>query len=549
VSASVGGNHGLFLTANGKVYGSGLAYQGRLGLNDSTISSTTNYGTLIPMIDGFNVLAGKTVTMVHAGNQISVLLTSDGKVYTCGTNIFGGLGVANINAQHDSPKPINDTNGVLVGKSVITMAVRGDTVLLVTSDGSVRGFGFNTNYELADGTTFDRYNPVAVAPNVFSNRFIVQVALGTSHFLALQNNGTVLSWGTLAHLGRSGTANIPDVIEDPNGNLTSRRVVNIAAGYGFSILITDDGRGFSFGPFNGNGQLCTGDVFTYTRVQPFAANSLFFVKAQAGDANTLLLTNDGKVYACGRASQGTLGLNRTTPDALVPTELTTLVGFFGGKASNIALTTGLNSAFVVMNATDATAAPTTTRSPTVTPTTTASPTTSRFSVTRKVALTTTITGDSSKIPQATSSDTFVLYASGDGTAKSQIIGTPESYTVASKVFSAMFTFNIASVSTAISMEIVSSDGKKVSVTASASTVTVDISAFFTSTARRENQVIIGGKPITFTMNVLTPNIAANVAKTSATVTLTVDKPSVGGACSAKVSWVLFALLFLIVAHP
>jgi alpha-tubulin suppressor-like RCC1 family protein len=547
----VGISHAIFLTGSGKVYGSGFADQGRLGLNGTETSTTI--GVLTPMIDGYNVLAGKTVISAKGGSRVSVLLTSDGKVFTTGTNTNGGLGVPNINTQHASPRPINDTNGVLIGKSVVSIAVGSDTVLLVTSDGLLRAFGYNGNYQLGDGTSMNQLTPIAPSPSIFANRFIVQASVGVSHTLALQSNGTVLSWGlSTGHISRSSNANIPNVIEDPSGHLNSKRVGYISAGSQGSILITDDGRGFGFGT-NYAGQLCTGNTNDQAFVAPFANNSLFFTKAQAGVGVTLLLAIDGKVYACGSSSHGQSGLNRTSPNALVPTELTTLYGFYSGKAVDIGVACNGISSFVVMNASTTemtTTAPTVAPNPTSTilPTTVV-PTTAPLIVVRKVSLSTTVIGDSSKIPQPTSGDSLVLFTSSDGTSKSQIGATPESYFVSSKILKATYTFNVASVSSAVTIEMVSSDGKRVTASvATSGTVNVDLSTFFTSAPRRGNQVIIGGKPITFTMNVLTPNVPANIAKTSATVTLEVETQSVGVASSLEfLTTLILAIVCLFVS--
>jgi alpha-tubulin suppressor-like RCC1 family protein len=544
-SVGVGTTHAVFMTGSGKVYGCGSADQGKLGLNGTVTSPTV--GTLTPMIDGNNVLAGKTIISAKGGSRVSVLLTSDGKVYTTGSNNLGGLGVPNSNTQHDSPKPISDNNGVLVGKSVASISVGSDAVLLVTSDGLLRAFGFNGNYQLGDGSNVYHFTPIAPSPTVFANRFIVQASVGVSHALALQSDGTVLSWALNAGVAsRSSLSIYPGVIDDPSGHLNSK-VIHVSAGNLASILITEDGRGFGFG-YNSAGQLCTGNTNNQEFVAPFANNSLFFTKAQTGADVTLLLTSDGKVYACGSSSFGQTGLNRTSPGALVPTELTILHNLHSGVAVDVGVACNGRSMFVVMNA--STTVETTSVAPTVAPNpaSTILPI-APLVIVRKVSLSTTLIGDSSKIPQPTSGDALVLFASTDGNSKSQIGATPESYFVSSRVLKATYTFNVASVSSAVSIEMVSSDGKKVTVNvATSGTVNVDLSTFFTSAPRRGNQVIIGGKPITFTMNVLTPNVPANIAKTSATVTLEVETLSVGVASSLEfLTTVILAIVCLFVS--
>jgi alpha-tubulin suppressor-like RCC1 family protein len=415
VSASIGNQHAVFLTQSGLVYGTGYSFNGRLGLNDSAAPIAAYYGTLVPMVDGNKVLVGKKVIAAEASGHSSVLLTDDGKVFTYGWNDNAGLGVSGTSTIHYSPKPINDTNGLLVGKTVKHMSVSNDAVLLVTNDGLVRSFGFNGNYNLGDGTGVNQ-NIVTALP--FTGRVIVQTSIGLMHSLALQDSGTVLSWGfSINPLGRSGSHLVPAPIEDPNNVIGSRKVVYISAGFQHSILLTDDGRAFTFGNGNPYGQMCTGDTTTYTRLQPFAAsaNSLFFTKAKAGYQTTLMLTNDGRVYACGENALGTTGLNNTATGPTSPTLLATLGGFYSGLATNIHLSvTGTTAGFVIMSDNGATPTPTTiapgttsspgtTATPTTAPTTAPTPTAGTTNAPQTISPTAT--------PKPTTSGSVAVYSS------------------------------------------------------------------------------------------------------------------------------------------
>ncbi len=506
------------------------------------------------MVDGYNVLAGKKVIMAAAGAYVTVLLTNDGQVFTYGYNTFGGLGVSGTTTVHDAPKPVSDYNAFLIGKNITQISVGYDTTLMITSDGLIRCFGYNGAYNLGDGSSVNKYTVSAPSSNgILPGRFFVQVSAGISHSLALQDNGTVISWGASnSYLGRFGSAFFPGIVEDPSNLIGNRKIVYISAGQHFSVLVANDGRAFAFGSTNSYGQMCVGNNVAYSNPQPFAAsaNGLFFVKAQCGTFATLMLTSDGRVYSCGDSSSYNTGLNTTTPNPTSPTLVNTIGNFFGGLATNIHMTSSSGQAgFIILGnvtTTAPTAVPTSVQTTSSAPTT-VSPKSEPLIITRKVSLSTTVTGDSSKIPQPTSSDSLVIFSSTDGTAKSQIVATPEAYIVSTQVLKATYTFNVASVSSAVSVELSSSDGKKVTTTVTNSgTVNVDVSAFFTRNVRRGNQVIIGGKPITFTMNVLTPNVPANIAKVSATVTLAVEKPTGGASSSVSYSWMILAVICVVI---
>lgn len=81
---SLGGNHSLILTNRGQVYVCGKGAQGQLGLG----MTKNKYEPVL-----VQALLSKTVTMVAAGANHSLCLTSRGDVYSCGYNVYGQLGL------------------------------------------------------------------------------------------------------------------------------------------------------------------------------------------------------------------------------------------------------------------------------------------------------------------------------------------------------------------------------------------------------------------------------------------------------------------------
>jgi hypothetical protein len=154
ISSSVA--HTLALDLDGRVLAWGAGGGGQLG--DGTDVPFTKTPVAVSVS---GALAGKTVAGVAAGNGHSVALTTDGRVYTWGDNLFGQLG----NGQAaDSNVPVAvKMDGALAGKRVTAIAAGGGFTLALASDGKVYSWVADSVGGLGDGATDTPSNvPVAV---------------------------------------------------------------------------------------------------------------------------------------------------------------------------------------------------------------------------------------------------------------------------------------------------------------------------------------------------------------------------------------------------
>ncbi|HEY1083558.1 MAG TPA: choice-of-anchor D domain-containing protein, partial [Prosthecobacter sp.] len=317
VQLSVGTNHTLALTTEGKVYSWGLNTNGRLGDNTTTTR-------LVPVaVDTTGQLSGKTVVAVAAGNAHSLALTSDGKVYAWGLNGNGQLGN---NTTTESPVPVAvDMTGVLSGKVVVAVAAGSGFSIALTADGQVYGWGANNNNQLGDDTATQRLTAVRVDMSTLSalnGRVATAIAAGTSHCLALTLEGQAVSWGlgTSGQLGASGAINqTRPVFVSTGGVLNGKTVVAIAAGNAHSMALTSDGIVCGWGS-NSSGQLGTGvltgdsppNTIYRVPVAPdtgasSALNGKFIVAINAGINQSRALDSAGKVYGWGVNTGGEVG--------------------------------------------------------------------------------------------------------------------------------------------------------------------------------------------------------------------------------------------------
>ena len=84
IDIKCGGEHSLFLSSNNKLYACGHGYLGQLGLGNN---KNINIPTIV------KCLTNKIIKEIAAGWSHSLVLTSEGNVYSTGCNKYGELGI------------------------------------------------------------------------------------------------------------------------------------------------------------------------------------------------------------------------------------------------------------------------------------------------------------------------------------------------------------------------------------------------------------------------------------------------------------------------
>jgi alpha-tubulin suppressor-like RCC1 family protein len=188
---SAGFQHSLAVTTTGQVLAWGENVNGELG--DGT---TTNQDAPIPV----SLPAGNTVTAVAAGDDFSLALTTQGKVWAWGNNADGELGNGT-----RTPSGNNGSTPVEVslptGTKVTSLFAGCTHSVARTAAGKVLAWGDNSGGQLGDGTIRDRLRPVTT--RIPKGTKVTAVTAGCNHSLALTAAGKVLAWGngTMGVLG------------------------------------------------------------------------------------------------------------------------------------------------------------------------------------------------------------------------------------------------------------------------------------------------------------------------------------------------------------
>eukprot|EP00771_Trimastix_marina_P001282 gnl/Trimastix_PCT/2341.p1 GENE.gnl/Trimastix_PCT/2341~~gnl/Trimastix_PCT/2341.p1 ORF type:complete len:723 (-),score=104.11 gnl/Trimastix_PCT/2341:234-2402(-) len=301
-----GSNHTLALTPQGEVFAWGLNGHGQLG-NGTTTNRTD------PIRVG-GLLAGKRVVKIACGWLHSLALTSEGEVYTWGSNDNGQLGDGTTTERH---LPVR-VGGPLSTAHVVQISSFYDHCLALTDRGGVYTWGRNGKGQLGDGTATDRSIPIQVG-GLLVNERVVRVIAGGRHSLALNDQGELFAWGNNGR-GRLGDGTTTDR-HSPIRVPLPHRITKVAACALHTLALTDQGTLFTWG-WNEDGSL--GDGTTTNRHSPIQVHGPLarhrVVRIAVGDGHNLALADDGKLFVWGRNGRGQLGDGSTT-DRLVPLRL------------------------------------------------------------------------------------------------------------------------------------------------------------------------------------------------------------------------------------
>ena len=278
VQVSVGFEHYLFLSVDGRVYGFGNNFYGVLGLPEFK-----NY-TEPQLIPGL-----VNIKQVSAGHDHTLCLSFDGKVYGLGNNSDGQLGP--LRGKNSTPKRIPGLN------NIVQVSAGAGRSLCLRDDGQVYGFGVNLGGELGFGHGYPIYNP-ALIPKLNN---IKQVLSCQYHSLFLTKDGQVYGLGSNFD-GQLGLGNIKQVLE-PKLIPNIKNIVQVAGNDAHSLFLRDDGQVYAVGN-NDDNQLGfphgRSRISTRTGPIPKLIPKLKnIVQVSAGKDYSLCLSDDGKVYILG----------------------------------------------------------------------------------------------------------------------------------------------------------------------------------------------------------------------------------------------------------
>ena len=224
-------------------------------------------------------------------------------------------------------KTFNEILGILASKEfdlseIKQIACGHSHMFILKTDGSIWGCGKNEFGQLGLNDSDNRNVFTKVTENI--NNDVTQVYCGQSHSFIVKNDGTIWSCGGNSYGELGNGDNTEDVFKftQIEVNLTSP-VKQIACGHLHTMLLTEDGNVYACG-YALNGRLGLGvndeSIYTtFTQVTDITDVKQIFCTP----ISSIMLKNDGTVWACGKNEKGHLGLGDTT-DRDVFTQITSI---------------------------------------------------------------------------------------------------------------------------------------------------------------------------------------------------------------------------------
>ena len=250
-------------------------------------------------------------TSIVAGYNSSMIITEDGTLYVAGSNESGQLGLANNDNQNTFVEVplITGIEAISIGDECIIVLTTNESVWIAGSNGSGQlGLGNNT-----DSNSFNQV--IGTLENPITN--IKAISAGGYHTIILKEDDTVWATGfnNDGQLGLGNTTSqneFTQVTVDGEGN-NFNNIKTIVSGQLHSMILKNDGTIWASG-INSNGMLGLGH---YDNKNRFTQVDISGTKTiESGSAHTIILKNDGSVWTTGANQFGQLGLkdisNRTS---------------------------------------------------------------------------------------------------------------------------------------------------------------------------------------------------------------------------------------------
>lgn len=303
-----------FLTFTGEVYGVGYNGYGQLG-DGTTVNKT------IPVRCGFLTGIKKVIASITHYTGI-LALDENNEVWAWGYNGQGALGFGDT-TNRTSPNKISSVSDV---KDILFVAGHntGSTTIysmavLITNSGKVYTCGSNFAGQLGVGDTTNRTGFVQIATDIIPKKvFLGGGCYGVLGLVDNNDNLYVCGANDRGQLGDGTTTNKTTLVK-----ITAKFEggVDKAGFFGshndsFSIVLDKSGKLWGAG-YNGNGQIARGSSFaavnnTFERLaysHPHLDLKItdFQTCGLAGETTLYALTEDGRVMACGYNNFGQLG--------------------------------------------------------------------------------------------------------------------------------------------------------------------------------------------------------------------------------------------------
>jgi len=311
---AAGTNHTCAIASNDQVYCWGSNANGRLGDGTTTNSYTP---VAVQLGDRPNL----TVKQIAVGDRHTCAIASNDRVYCWGYNIWGQLGDGTGGPPGTyKSTPVAVQLGDRPDLTVKQITASDDHTCAIASNNQVYCWGSNGHGQLGDGTNSDRLTPVAVQLGDRPDLTVKQIVAGSWSTCAIASNNQAYCWGD-NHWGQLGDGTTTDrytpvaVQLGDRPDLTVKQIT--ANGGNHTCAIASNDQVYCWGD-NEYGSLGDGTTTgRYTPTAPQLGNrpDLTVKQITAGYDHTCAIASNDQVYCWGSNANGPLGIGYNTGPA------------------------------------------------------------------------------------------------------------------------------------------------------------------------------------------------------------------------------------------
>ena len=257
------------------------------------------------------------IQKIYVGNCHSMVLNSEGKVFTWGWNNYGQCGTFSESTKQNYILPefkkaqdrrypqlpilnYKSSNDILPIQNIDDILINENFSIILTEKGNAISFGKNTNGEL--GLSHKKETKNAQLITKFKNKVKIIKTTGNTNLLLTKNNELFI-WSVTKKIA----------LQKPTMIYLPKRIQiqSISTGKNFAILLTNNGICYGCGS-NEIGEL--GITQTKYCVTPVEINELMkyrerIIQVKCGYKHTICLSENGKCFTWGNNTYGQLGHN------------------------------------------------------------------------------------------------------------------------------------------------------------------------------------------------------------------------------------------------
>jgi len=202
VAIDAGVAYSLALNASGQAFAWGANFCGQLGIGDTA----AHWPSIATAVYSGGVLAGKAIVAISGGFLHTLAATSDGKVYSWGYNRYGQLGSV---ITSTSSTPVAVDNGAMGGSAIVAVAAGENHSLALSADGKVFAWGGNSSGQLGTNSIALSLVPVMVNAWALGGKGAQAIAGAGSNSLAMVYFGPpTITTNPIMQVGQMGPSGV-----------------------------------------------------------------------------------------------------------------------------------------------------------------------------------------------------------------------------------------------------------------------------------------------------------------------------------------------------